>query len=191
MGKEMEWIEVKTLTVRREFRAGEWTKLSGEKTPCLDLIRNCGIGCECSAQILTAVPGIELAEEKCLCFNDRTKRGISEVKGTAKAIKEGPDEWIYEVQAKLVEAKANDHDQKAAAYYKAGIMKKAPPFVPSRVRVLNEQFGDPPFTGAGVSPGDHDCQCNKWGAVSVIDRAGQPLGLRLDEFEPIEWKENK
>lgn len=102
-----EWIDVKTLTVRREFRAGEWGWLSGEKTPCIDLRRDCWLGCECSAQILNAVPGPELAEQKCLCFNDRTKQGISEVKGTAKAIKEGPDEWIYEVQAKLVEARQN------------------------------------------------------------------------------------
>jgi hypothetical protein len=28
-------------------------------------------------------------------------------KGTGRAIKEGPDEWIYEVQAKLVEARQN------------------------------------------------------------------------------------
>lgn len=103
----MEWIDVKTLTVRREFRAGEWLWLSSEKTPCIDLRRDCGLGCECSAQILKATPGADLAEQKSLCFNDRTKQGISEIKGTAKAIKEGPDEWIYEVQAKLVEARQN------------------------------------------------------------------------------------
>ena len=112
----MEWINVKTLTVRREFRrAGEWLLPSGEKTPCIDLRRDCGIGCECSAQIIKAVPGPELAEQKCLCFNDRTKQGISEVKGTAKAIKEGPDEWIYEVQANFVEARQNALAQADAA----------------------------------------------------------------------------
>lgn len=103
----MEWIDVKTLTVRREFRAGEMLFLSGEKAPCLDIRRDCGLGCECSAQVLKAVPGPELAEQKCFCFNDRTKQGVSEVKGTARVIKEGPDEWIYEVQAKLVEARQN------------------------------------------------------------------------------------
>lgn len=115
----MEWIDVKTLTVRREFRAGEWLWLSGEKTPCLDLRRDCGIGCECSAQILKAVPGPELAEQKCLCFNDLTKQGISEVKGTAKAIEEGPDEWIYEVQAKLVEARQNVERNRDARHHRA------------------------------------------------------------------------
>lgn len=80
-------------------------------------------------------------------------------------------------------------DQKAAAYYKAGALNQAPQWVPSRVRVLREQFGDPPFLGAGVAAGEHDCRCNQWGAVSVLDRAGKPLGLRLDEFEPLTWRE--
>lgn len=81
-------------------------------------------------------------------------------------------------------------DQKAAAYYKSGLLKEAPPFLPSKVRVLHEQFGDPPFPGAGVPAGEYECQCNKWGAVSVLDRAGKSLGLRLDEFEPLTWREN-
>lgn len=81
-------------------------------------------------------------------------------------------------------------DQKEAAYYKAGALRQAPPFVPAKVRVLNEQFGDGPFRGAGVAAGDHDCNANAWGAVSVIDRAGKPLGLRLNEFEPLTWVEN-
>lgn len=83
-----------------------------------------------------------------------------------------------------------NEDQKAAAYYKAGMLKQAPPWVPARVRVLREQFGDAPFRGAGVAAGEHDCQCNKWGAVSVTARDGKPLGLRLDEFEPTTWREN-
>ncbi len=83
-----------------------------------------------------------------------------------------------------------NNDQKAAAYYKAGTLKEAPPFVPARVNVKHEQFGDAPFYGAGVPAGDHDCQCNKWGAVSVKDRDGKPIGLRLGEFEPIAWREN-
>jgi hypothetical protein len=79
-------------------------------------------------------------------------------------------------------------DQKSAAYYKAGMLKLAPPWVPSRVHVLREQFGDFPSCGAGVAAGEHDCRCNKWGAVSVIARDGRPLGLRLDEFEPVAWR---
>ena len=83
-----------------------------------------------------------------------------------------------------------NNDQKSAAYFKAGMLKQPPPFVPAKVRVLREQFGDSPFLGAGVAAGDHDCMCGTYGAVSVLDRAGQGLGLRLDEFEPLEWREN-
>ena len=86
---------------------------------------------------------------------------------------------------------AMSDSQKAAAYYKAVILKKAPPWVPARVRVLREQFGDVPFRGAGVAAGEHECQCNRWGAVSVLARDGEGLGLRLDEFEPVAWRENK
>jgi hypothetical protein len=81
-------------------------------------------------------------------------------------------------------------DQKAAAYYKAGMLQEAPPFVPARGRVKNEQLGDFPFCGAGVPAGEHDCHCNKWGAVSVKARDGKLLGLRPNEFEPIAWREN-
>lgn len=81
-------------------------------------------------------------------------------------------------------------EQKATAYYKAGMLKQAPPWVPARVKVLRDQYGDPPFRGAGVPAGEHDCQSNKWGAVSVIARDGKALGLRLDEFEPLAWREN-
>jgi len=81
-------------------------------------------------------------------------------------------------------------DQKKADYYKAGMLKQVPPWVPATVRVLREQFGDFPFRGAGVESGIHECQCNHWGAVSVLDRAGSGLGLRIDEFEPLTWREN-
>ena len=81
-------------------------------------------------------------------------------------------------------------EQKALAYYKAAVEQEAPPFVPARVRVLRETFGDPPFRGAGVEAGEHDCNCNKWGAVDVTDRSGKRLGLRPREFEPIAWREN-
>jgi hypothetical protein len=82
------------------------------------------------------------------------------------------------------------NDQKAALYYKSGSLTQPPPYVPSRVRVLKATFGDPPFRGAGVAAGEHDCRSNRLGAVSVIDRAGQELGLRLNEFEVLAWREN-
>lgn len=81
--------------------------------------------------------------------------------------------------------------QQQRDYYKSCILKQAPTWVPSRVHVLRDQYGDPPFRGAGVPAGEHECRCNKWGAVSVIARDGTALGLRLDEFEPIAWRKNE
>ena len=106
----MNFVEVQTLTVRREFRHGTYERYDGTTAPCLELTRDCGLGCKCGATVTKATPGPDLAEQKCLCFNDRTKQGISEVKGTAKAIKEGPDEWIYEVTAKVVQAQGHNVD---------------------------------------------------------------------------------
>lgn len=82
-------------------------------------------------------------------------------------------------------------EQKAAAYYKAAFHKMAPLFVPARVRVVRDVFGDFPFRGAGVPAGEHNCFCNQWGAVSVKDRDGELLGLRPGEFEPLSWRENE
>lgn len=81
-------------------------------------------------------------------------------------------------------------EQKALAYYKAAVEGRSPPWVPARVRVMKQVFGDPPFRGAGVAVGEHDCTCNQWGAVAVLDRAGKQLGLRPTEFEPVAWREN-
>lgn len=81
-------------------------------------------------------------------------------------------------------------DMKAAAYYKAAATRNVPPYVPAKVRLMNETYGDYPFLGAGVPAGEYPCECNRYGAVSVIDREGQTLGLRLNQFEPIEWREN-
>lgn len=83
------------------------------------------------------------------------------------------------------------NEQKALAYYKAALEQRTPPWVPCRVRLAREVFGDAPWRGAGVAAGEHLCHCNKWGAVSVLDRSGKPLGLRPIEFEPISWRENE
>lgn len=103
----MSFVEVQTITVRREIRHGIYQRCDGTTGRCLDLTRDCGLGCKCGTQVTKATPGPELAEQKCLCFNDRTKQGISEMKGTARPIKEGPDEWIYEVTAKVIQAQGH------------------------------------------------------------------------------------
>lgn len=87
-----------------------------------------------------------------------------------------------------------DDAEKAIAYYRAGAAQSRthakPPFVPSRVRLLRQVRGDGPFCATQLGPGEYDCDCNPYGAVSVRATNGQMLGLRLDEFEPIAWREN-
>jgi len=40
-------------------------------------------------------------------------------------------------------------------------------------------------------PGDYEAFVNQFGAVSVRTRNVSLLGLKLNEFEPIEWCENE
>lgn len=83
------------------------------------------------------------------------------------------------------------HAHKAVAYYYSAIIQRTkkhrPAWVPSRVRVLRDVDVD---AGGGedrgpVFAGDYDCKCNSWGAVIV-----NGLGIKLNEFEILEWVEN-
>lgn len=85
--------------------------------------------------------------------------------------------------------------EKSLAYYKSAAMSSrvdppVPPHVPCRVRISKTVCGDGPYRSTRIEPGEYDCQCNRFGAVSVVATNGQNLGLRLDEFEPIAWREN-
>lgn len=93
-------------------------------------------------------------------------------------------------------AKELERQTKAAAYYRAAVLQRddrsqIPPHVPCRVRLDRRITGDWPvghMTAAG--PGEMDCRANKWGAVSVLADDGKQLGLKLHEFEVVEWAEN-
>lgn len=86
---------VRTLTVRRYFSAGP-------EAGALTVKRDCGLGCTCGATIYkTSGPSARLAEDKTLCFNDRTKEGISELAGSARLVAAPPGVTAYEVQAHL------------------------------------------------------------------------------------------
>lgn len=86
--------------------------------------------------------------------------------------------------------------EKGVAYYQAGHTQhkngewRKPPYVPSRVRIPLGACGDGPFRETYVEAGDYDCTSNKNGAVCVVATNGSKLGLRLDEFEVLEWREN-
>jgi hypothetical protein len=91
----------------------------------------------------------------------------------------------------------NDNMHRAAAYYLVAHMQNRrdnstrPPMVPARVRIIRRVTGDPPLGHeAAIAPGEYPVNCNRWGAVSVLANNGDWLGLRLDEFEPIAWRNN-
>lgn len=91
---------VRTLTVRRDFSPGA-------EDGSLIVQRDCGIGCKCGATIYkTMGPSAQMAETKSLCFNDRTREGISEIAGTAKLVAAQSGVTAYEVQADLVSMQA-------------------------------------------------------------------------------------
>lgn len=91
-------------------------------------------------------------------------------------------------------------EQKALSYYKAGAMQgrgnsqwPRPPYVPKRIRLLRDVRSDIPFRSNrlfGQAGQVYDnCESNQYGAVS-ININGEWLGVRLNEFEVLEWQEN-
>lgn len=99
----MKSVTIATINVIRIIKHDRHLTESNEFKPCLDLYRNCGMGCECGAKVFASEPSLKLAEAKSLCFHDIRKQGISEIAGSGEVIKEGPDEWIYSVGANIVE----------------------------------------------------------------------------------------
>ena len=80
----------------------------------------------------------------------------------------------------------------ALEYYRAAAEDRAPKWVPSRVRLAVLVHGDFPIGHRTIAEaGDHDCDSNRWGAVSVRATNGLMLGIKPREFEPIAWRENK
>lgn len=81
--------------------------------------------------------------------------------------------------------------EKALNYYRSALAHKRPDFVPSRVRLPAPVMGDGIFRSTFADIGEHDCQSNQWGAISVIATNGQSLGIKPAEFEVIQWRENQ
>lgn len=97
-----------------------------------------------------------------------------------------------------VPAEATDPDMvlsdcmKALDYYRAGLEKRAPKWVPCRVLLEGPVRGDYPIGHATIAEaGEHDCESNRNGAISVRATNGQRLGVRPAEFEPLEWRSNE
>ena len=88
-----------------------------------------------------------------------------------------------------------DDRDKALDYYRTAATQgrtwAKPKWVPCRVLIPSGACGDGPFAATRVLAGTEcECVCNRNGAVSVRATDGSLLGLRLDEFEVLEWREN-
>ena len=89
--------------------------------------------------------------------------------------------------------------EKIISYYRAGYGQHGgspwpiPRYVPKRVKVTKTVRSDLAAFFPGphpvVEPGEYEVECNKYGAVSVSTPLGK-LGLKLDEFDIIEMKDN-
>lgn len=80
--------------------------------------------------------------------------------------------------------------EKALAYYKSGMLHEAPPYVPARVTLHSRVRGDGPFAATFADAGEHDCDSNRWGAISVRATNGQMLGVKPAEFDVVAWRSN-
>lgn len=79
----------------------------------------------------------------------------------------------------------------ALSYYKAGLLRLRPEYVPKLIRMQHLVRGDAPaYTHMRAGPGILDAVCNQWGAVSVRSANGQMLGLKPGEFEVVTWTRN-
>ena len=100
--------------------------------------------------------------------------------------------WIGEV-AKLEDE--NEALQKALNYYKTGAQQtsrncKKPKYVPKRIVLSKTIRSDMPSSDLCAEPGEYVAHCNQYGAVSLRTLGGEMLGVKLDEFEVIQWQEN-
>lgn len=85
-----------------------------------------------------------------------------------------------------------DNNLCALDYYRAAVEDRAPAWVPARILLQQPVRGDFPFGHTTVAEaGEHECECNAWGAVSVRAGNGQQLGIKPAEFEPLAWRPNE
>jgi len=90
------------------------------------------------------------------------------------------------------QAEIRNNFLKAAGYYKAAATRRGKPeYVPSRIMVNANVRGDFPFNDTWITAGEYDCDSNQHGAVSVKAENGRMLGVKVDEFDVLEWAVNK
>lgn len=83
------------------------------------------------------------------------------------------------------------HQAKELDYLRAAREDRKPAWVPARVWLAGPVRGDYPIGHTTLAEaGEHDCESNRYGAISVRATNGQMLGLKPAEFEPLEWRNN-
>lgn len=87
-----------------------------------------------------------------------------------------------------------EFEQKLFDYYRIAAMgcrtDEKPKYVPAKIKVketVRSEGGSRTF----VLPGVYECESNQYGAVSVKSMDGSMLGIYLNEFDVVEWAENK
>lgn len=80
--------------------------------------------------------------------------------------------------------------EKALAYYRSGAKHDAPTYVPARVRLPVRVCGDGECAATFADAGEHDCESNRWGAISVRATDGKMLGVKPAEFDVVSWRFN-
>lgn len=93
--------------VRRTYKRGIYESKFYPSGPVegFDIERDCGLGCTCTAFVSkVAEPTLSMAAGDVLCFNDSSRQGLSGNGCAGRVIKAGPDEWVFEIDARIVQA---------------------------------------------------------------------------------------
>jgi hypothetical protein len=118
---DMALNEIGIVKVRMVFHA--------EKEPgTFRLNQDCGRGCKCESKVSRFSPSIDAAACLILCFNDTTQQGVSGRGCTGKALCEGPDTWVYDIDAKLSELGPGQRLEESKPFPKT---RNTPPPMPS------------------------------------------------------------
>lgn len=79
----------------------------------------------------------------------------------------------------------------ALDYYRSGMEHRAPKWVPSRVLLKSPVRGEFPVGHTSlVEAGEHDCESNRFGSISIRAKDGKMLGIKPTEFQPLKWRPN-
>lgn len=85
--------------------------------------------------------------------------------------------------------------EKSLNYYRSAAENKRPDYIPARVNLMDKVRSDfPMFSEEGrgyyAEAGEHDCESNQYGAISVRAKNGKMLGVKPCEFEVVAWRLN-